>query len=318
MAPHKAGLSKEQKKQKKSDYLAKMKKYFDEYKEIVIVRVDNVGSSQFQIIRKELRSTCEFVMGKNTLIRKAIKMEMEAHPELELLLEHIKGNVGFIFTKGDLHALKDKLAELKSPSPAKAGIIAPNDVIVPAGDTGLDPTQTSFIQALNIQSKITKGQIEIIGNTLLIKEGEKVGVSQAVLLQKLKINPFRYGAVIDTIYDNGVVYGASALNYSDADLVKTFQQGVQAVTSVSLAANIPTEAACPHIMLNAFQALLGFSKATGVKFPLADKIFENMSSAPVAVAAVAASGATEEKKEEVQEEKKEEAEEDFGGFGDLF
>ena len=55
-----------------------------------------------------------------------------------------------------LNELKAKLSELKTPSPAKAGTIAPNDVIVPAGDTGLDPTQTNFLQSLNITTKISK------------------------------------------------------------------------------------------------------------------------------------------------------------------
>ena len=313
--PHKAGLSKEQKKIKKERYLARMKELFTEYKQIVIVKCDNVGSHQFQMIRRELRGMCEIVMGKNTLIRKAIKVQMETQPDLEQLLEHIKGNVGFIFTKGDLHELKSKLEELKTPSPAKAGVVAPNDVIVPAGDTGLDPTQTSFIQALNIASKITKGQIEITSETLLIKAGEKVGVSHAVLLQKLKINPFRYGAVIDVVYDNGVVYDAKALEMTDADIVKKFQEGIQAVTAVSLEANIPTEAACPHIMMNALQAILGFAKESNVMFPLAEKIFSNMSAA-AAAAPVAAAVQEEEKKEEAPAE--EEEEEDFGGFGDLF
>jgi len=315
MAPHKAGISKEQKKEKKVQYLARMKSLFEEYKQIVIVKVDNVGSAQFQVIRKELRGMCEFIMGKNTLMRKAIKIQAETHPELEQLLEHIHGNVGFIFTKGDLHELKAKLDELKAPSPAKAGVIAPNDVIVPAGETGLDPSQTTFIQALNIASKITKGQIEITSETLLIKQGEKVGVSQAVLLQKLKINPFRYGAVVETVYDNGIIYGAKALEMTDAEIVKKFQEGVQAATAISLAANLPTEAACPHLMLNAFQALLGFSKQSGVTFPLAEKIFSNMSAAAVAAPAAAAA---EEKKEEAPAAKEEEEEEDFGGFGDLF
>nr|BAN39226.1 60S acidic ribosomal protein P0, putative [Entamoeba histolytica] len=316
MALHKAGLSEEQKKAKKEAYLVKMKKLLEEYKQVVVVKCDNVGSSQFQTIRKELRGTCEFVMGKNTLIRKAIKNQAETQPELEELLPHIKGNVGFIFTKGDLYQLKAKLTELKAPSPAKAGVIAPNDVIVPAGDTGLDPTQTNFVQALNIASKITKGQIEITSETLLIKEGEKVGVSQAVLLQKLKINPFKYGAVIDVVYDNGIVYDAKALDLTESDIVKKFQEGVQAATAISLAANLPTEAACPHLMLNAFQALLGFSKESGVVFPLAEKIFNNMTA--VAATAVATESKTEEKKEEAPAAKEEEEEEDFGGFGDLF
>jgi len=318
MAPHKAGLSKEQKKEKKSNYLNKIKKYFNDYNQVLIVKVDNVGSAQFQIIRKELRGVCEFVMGKNTLIRRAIKDEEEVKPELANLLEHIKGNVGFIFTNGDIHQLKVKLEELKAPSPAKAGVIAPNDVVVPAGDTGMDPTQTSFVQALNIASKINKGQIQIISDTLLVKKGEKVGVSQAVLLQKLKINPFRYGAVIDTVYDNGVVYGAEALNMSENDIIKSFQDGVAAVAAISMEADIPTVAACPHLLMNAFQALLGIAKQENAcSFPIAEDYFSHMSTA---VAAAPVATATTETKEEVKEEKKEEEkeEDDFGGFGDLF
>jgi len=318
MAPHKAGLSKEQKKEKKANYLAKIKKYFADYNQVVVVKVDNVGSAQFQIIRKELRGVCEFVMGKNTLIRRAIKDELEVKPELGNLLEHIKGNVGFIFTSGDIHELKTKLEELKAPSPAKAGVIAPNDVVVPAGDTGMDPTQTSFVQALNIASKINKGQIQIINDTLLVKKGEKVGVSQAVLLQKLKINPFRYGAVIDTVYDNGVVYGAEALEMTEADIIKSFQDGVAAVAAISMEADIPTAAACPHLLMNAFQALLGIAKQeSACSFPIADEYFNHMTTA-AAAAPVATTETKEEKKEEEKEEKKEEEEEDFGGFGDLF
>ena len=150
---------------------------FEEYDKIILFKYDNVGSHQFQIIIKETRGQCEIIMGKNTLMRKAIKMASEKHPHLHLLLEHIKGNTGFVFTKMPLNELKAKLSELKAPSPDKAGTIVLNDVIVPAGDTGLNPTQTNFLKTLNITTKISKSQIEIISDVLLIKQGEKVGVS---------------------------------------------------------------------------------------------------------------------------------------------
>ena len=41
-------------------------------------------------------------MGKNTLMRKGIKMASEKHPHLHSLLEHIKGNTGFVFTKNTI------------------------------------------------------------------------------------------------------------------------------------------------------------------------------------------------------------------------
>lgn len=78
------------------------------------------------------------------------------------LLPHIKGNVGFVFTRGDLVDVRDKLLENKVRAPARANAIAPCPVIIPAQNTGLGPEKTSFFQALSIPTKISKGTIEII------------------------------------------------------------------------------------------------------------------------------------------------------------
>lgn len=74
----------------------------DEYPKCFIVGADNVGSKQMQQIRISLRGHAVVLMGKNTMMRKAIKGHLETNPALEKLLPHIKGNVGFVFTRGDL------------------------------------------------------------------------------------------------------------------------------------------------------------------------------------------------------------------------
>lgn len=52
------------------------------------------------------------------------------------------------------------------------------------------------LQALGIATKINKGTIEIVSDVHLIKTGDKVGASQATLLSKLGIKPFKYGLQI--------------------------------------------------------------------------------------------------------------------------
>merc|ERR1719378_1529259 len=120
-------------------------------------------------------------MGKNTMIRKAIRTNLSKLPQLDALLPHIKGNVGFVFVpaSGELSTIKKKIAEMRVEAPARAGAVAPCDVIVKAGPTGMEPTQTFFLQALNIASKIVKGQVEIISDVNLIKKGDKVLPGQA-------------------------------------------------------------------------------------------------------------------------------------------
>merc|ERR1719311_1959213 len=146
------------------------------------------------------------VFGKNTMIRKCIRnlCEGDEHPEWMSIVEVMRGNLGFIFTNADLGDIQEVIDEFQKPAAAKAGVIAPTSCTIPKGPTGLDPAQTSFFQALNIATKINKGSIDIINDTEVIKEGNKVGSSEAALLAKLGVKPFNYGLRIMYVYEGGV------------------------------------------------------------------------------------------------------------------
>ncbi|XP_011803959.1 PREDICTED: 60S acidic ribosomal protein P0 isoform X2 [Mandrillus leucophaeus] len=147
----------------KSNYFLKIIQLLDDYPKCFIVGADNVGSKQMQQIRMSLRGKAVVLMGKNTMMRKAIRGHLENNPALEKLLPHIRGNVGFVFTKEDLTEIRDMLLANKVPAAARAGAIAPCEVTVPAQNTGLGPEKTSFFQALGITTKISRGTIEILG-----------------------------------------------------------------------------------------------------------------------------------------------------------
>merc|ERR1719500_2197469 len=156
------------------------------------------------------------------MMRKAIRGHLENNPDLERLLPHIRGNIGFVFTKEELVTIRDDLLANKVRAPAKSGALAPLAVIVPAQNTGLGPEKTSFFQALNIPTKIQKGTIEIVNDVNLIKEGDKVGMSEATLLNMLNISPFTYGLVIRHVYDSGTIFDPAILDITDDDLRARF------------------------------------------------------------------------------------------------
>jgi len=159
----------QKRKERKKRYKEKFEKALQQYNNVLVVTVDNVGSLQLQKIRIALRGVAEIVMGKNTLMRMIMREQMVANPKLETLLGYVKGNMGLIFTNGDLAKIRSIVVSNKVPAAAKSGTLAPSDVFVPAGPTGLDPGQTSFFQALNIATKIARGSIEIVANVHLIK-----------------------------------------------------------------------------------------------------------------------------------------------------
>lgn len=319
------GLSRE----RKQEYFEKMETLLETYTKIFIVSCDNVGSKQFQQIRIALRGSATVLMGKNTMMRKVINSYLAKNPghPYEALLERVRGNVGFIFTNGDLGKVRETIEANRVPAPARVGAIAPISVVVPPGPTDCDPGQTNFFQTLQIATKIVKGKIEIVSPVNLLQAGDKVGNSEAVLLEKLGIRPFDYGLIISEVYDNGSIFDVKVLDLSDDDLAAKFGKAVSTIAAFSLGLGYPTLVSVPHSIANAFKALVAvvvecenfsFEKADPFKLALSD---------PEAFAAKYGGGggggggggaAAAETKAEEKVEEEEEEEMDMGGGMDMF
>eukprot|EP00020_Sapocribrum_chincoteaguense_P011527 CAMPEP_0170736778 /NCGR_PEP_ID=MMETSP0437-20130122/3788_1 /TAXON_ID=0 /ORGANISM="Sexangularia sp." /LENGTH=317 /DNA_ID=CAMNT_0011075147 /DNA_START=86 /DNA_END=1039 /DNA_ORIENTATION=+ len=254
--------------QRKVDLFNKFCGLIDQYPCMVLVCADNVNARTMAFIRRDIRAFgATMIMGKNTLIRKAIRAKMEEKPELEILLPECVGNTGFVFcTADDFDKLKEIFAARRVAAAAKPGVAAPLDVIIPAGGTGLDPSQTSFMQALSIATKINRGAVEILQETKLISKGDKVGASQAALLVKLDIKPFSYGLEMLSIFEDGDLYDAAVLQLTEEDVLSGFTAGVGRVTSFALGTSTPTAASFPHVVRNAYKNVAAIALATGYTY----------------------------------------------------
>ncbi|GAU36656.1 hypothetical protein TSUD_213100 [Trifolium subterraneum] len=278
------------KAEKKQNYDAKLCQLLDEFTQILIVNADNVGSNQLQSIRRGLRGDSVVLMGKNTMMKRSVRMHAEktGNNAFLNLVPLLVGNVGLIFTKGDLKEVSEEVAKYK---------------------------------VLNIPTKINKGTVEIITPVELIKKGDKVGSSEAALLAKLAIRPFSYGLVVLSVYDNGSVFSPEVLDLTEDDLIAKFAIGVSMVTSLSLAISYPTLAAAPHMFVNAYKNVLAVAVATEYSFPEADKVKEFLKDpskfavAAVAAPAAASGGAPAAAKEEEKKPEPEEESDEEMGFG---
>jgi len=268
-----------------------------------------------------MRGHAEILMGKNTMIRKAIRGHLQKNPALEKLLPYIVGNIGFVFTKDDLSTIRDKLVSNKVAAPAKAGAIAPCSVTLPAQVTSLGPEKTSFFQALQITTKITRGTIEIINDINLIKTGDKVGASEATLLNMLNISPFNYGLTIKQVYDSGTCFDPSILDIKPEDMRAMFVAGVRNIAAISLQIGYPTVASVPHSIANGFKNLLAISVATDIDFEQSKKVKEYIKDPSKFAAAAPAAAPKEAPKVDTKAKAKEpepDSDEDVGGGFGLF
>jgi len=242
------------------------------------------------------------------------------------LLDLCRGNSGFFFTKDDVGTLRKEITLRQVQTAAKAGAIAPVDVFIPPGPTGMEPTQTSFFQTMNIGTRINRGQIDITDEVHLIRMGEKVNPSQASLLTKLNIRPFFYGMKVRAVYDDGDAYDASALDVTMADVASGFLMGARQVAAFSYALNQPTAATVPHSTLNAYKKVLAFGLSLETysweNLDLVKKMLENPSAFAAAAAPVAttttgkpAAGAPKEEEPEAEKESSAAPADPFGGSG---
>jgi len=300
----------------KVDYFDKLKELLQQYKSIFIVTVDNVSSQQMHEIRIALRGEGVVLMGKNTMVRRGLKGFLNDMPDVEKLLPYVKGNVGFVFTNADLKDTREKIISNRVAAPARPGALAPGDVWIPAGNTGMEPGKTSFFQALGVPTKIARGTIEITSDLKIVEAGTKVGASEATLLNMLNISPFTYGMGISQIYDDGQTFAPDVLDIEESQLLKAFSSAITTIATISLATGYPTLPSVMHSVVNSYKKILAIAVETDYSFEgiedLKDRIANPDKYAGSAPAGGAAPAAATETAAAAPAEEEEESDDDMG------
>ena len=218
-----------------------------------------------------------------------------------ILIIYTLGNVGFIFTNAELAKTRDVILAEKVAAPARAGAIAPGDVFVPAGNTGMEPGKTSFFQALGVPTKIARGTIEITSDLKLVEAGTKVGASEATLLNMLNISPFTYGMNIAQVYDGGQTFAPSVLDIKEEQLLTALSSAISTIATISLAANYPTLPSIIHSLVNGYKNVLAVAIETDYSWEGIEELKDRIANPDAYAAAAPAGGAAEAEESKADE-----------------
>jgi large subunit ribosomal protein LP0 len=289
-------------KEKKRGLYEGIKQLLAKFNKVVFFACENIGSTQFHEIRKCFRKlNTEVLFGKKTMFKAAIKSAIEdksykGKQPLKLLMDSMNGSNALIFTNEDLSKIDEILKKFNRRKPARAHAIAPTDVILRKGPTGMDPKQTSIFQNMKIPTKINKQQLEIVEDVVLVKAGKKIGESEASLLEKLNIKPFLFQFEIKRVFENGISYGSEVLKLTDEVILKKVAAGIRNLSAASLTLGYPTTLTAPQMLLKGFKNLLSITKVTPYTFKEADMLNKAV------VVAAKVEEKSVEKKEEVKKE----------------
>lgn len=204
-------------KQKKIDAVEKIKADLKKYKTIAIASNASLPAKQYHQIRKKTLDKVKMDFARHTLIKRALE---EARPDLKELLKSLGNGTVLLFSELDAFKLYKLFKQNKSKSVAKAGQIAPNDIVVPAGETNLPPGPIlTELKNAKIKAKIQGPKVVITDDALVAKKGEPINLQVAGILSKLGIQPMEIGLEVQKVFDNGTIYDGSVLDI-DEDAVK--------------------------------------------------------------------------------------------------
>jgi len=192
---------------KKTSTIERVVQLANKYPVITITQLSKVRSAQLMAVRKVLRGQAEIVVVKNKLA--VLGLKKAGLKNAEELLGHLKGQNALLFSSLDPFKLYLMLEKNRVNLTARAGDIAPTDVIVPAGNTGqpAGPVLSEFREA-GIQTKIESGSIWVVKDSVAAKAGTEISPKLASLFSKLGIKPIRAGLSIALAYENGLIYAA--------------------------------------------------------------------------------------------------------------
>lgn len=176
-------------------------------KSVMVVSIKSLPSAQFQDIKKKIRGKAKIVVAKKSLVDFAL--DHCGIKELHELVPFVQDGTAILFSNEDAFHISGILADSKSPAKAKAGQIAPEDLIVKAGPTDLLPgPDISALSSVGIKPKVEGGKIAIMMDHVLCKEGETITDAKASILAKLGIVPFKIGIEPIAAYMQGKVYSS--------------------------------------------------------------------------------------------------------------
>jgi large subunit ribosomal protein L10 len=233
------------------------------YPVLAVTNLSKVRASQLMAVRKALRGHADVFVVKNKLA--ILGLQKAGIKNADQLLSHLTGQNALIFSTYDPFKLFLTLDKNKVYLPARAGDKAPDDIIVPSGNTSLPagPVLSEFREA-GIQTKIEGGSIWVNKDSVAVKKGAEITPKLASLLSKLNIKPIRAGLTIALAYENGLIYAGDIVAI---DLEKYRQSLTEAYSSsrgLAILIGYVTEETAPDILTRAFREAMSLSVEAGI------------------------------------------------------
>jgi large subunit ribosomal protein L10 len=235
------------------------------YDAIGVVDITGIPSRQLQEMRRDLHGQAELRMSRNTLVVRALE---EDGGTLVDLVEHVSGHVGLIGTNDNPFGLYKQLEASKTSAPIGAGEVAPNDVVIPEGDTGIDPGPfVGELQQVGADARIQEGSIQVLSDSTVAEAGEEVSAELSNVLGELGIEPKEVGLDLRAVVADGVLFDPEDLAIDVDQYRADVEAAAASARNLSINAAYPTDRTAGALLGKAANE----AKSLGLQAAIADE-----------------------------------------------
>ncbi|MEM4728567.1 MAG: 50S ribosomal protein L10 [Thermoplasmata archaeon] len=249
----------------KKETVKRISELIQRYPVIGVASVAGVPGPQLQAIRRRLRGKAEILFSKNNLFEIAFREGEQLKPGIRGLSEGVSGQTALVATGLSPFLMYKELEATKQRSPARGGETAPEDIIVPAGETSFKPGPiVGELQKAGIPAGIEGGKVVIKKDKLLVKKGEKIPRELAPMLTKLEILPLTVGLDLRLAWEAGTVYPASMLAIDEQKTAAELAAAALHAFNLAVFAAYPTAATIQPLIRRARLEALSLALEAGV------------------------------------------------------
>jgi large subunit ribosomal protein L10 len=239
--------------------------FVEAFPSVGIVEVSGIPSRQLQSMRAELHGRATVRMSRNSLVERALEA---GGGDAELLIEHLHGQVALIGTEDNPFGLYRQLEASKTPAPIGPGEIVPNDIVIPAGDTGVDPGPfVGELQQVGAAARIMEGSIRVTEDSQVASAGDTVSEELAGVLNELGMEPKEVGLDLRAVVSDGVLFAPDELAIDIDEYRSDLQTAAARAMALSVGAAIATPATAAQLLAAAEADARAVGRAAAVEAP---------------------------------------------------
>ena len=260
-------MSREQ-KEEKVDYF---QNEIEDKPVIGILDMHNLPSKQLQQIKKEMKEFATVRMSRKTLMNIAI--DNAEREDIEQLEENEAVQPAFIFSEKDPFQLYSLIQNNKTSAAAQGGEIAPNDIEIPDGDTGIGPgPMLGKLQQKGLQVQVQDGSIHVQKPGVIIEKGEEITAEDAEILSQMGIEPLEIGLDLDVAYSEGELFTAEELDIDTEQYRTDVEAAASRAFNLAVNAGVVNETTAETLVQEAVRKARNLSISEGI--PTEDTIEE--------------------------------------------